>query len=156
MTSRGDWRIEAPAASTLPAWQRMRQALWPEMTEEENLSETEAMLTDDSRFFVRIAVDTEGGPAGFAEASLRRDYVNGCVTSPVVFLEGIYVEPRARRQGVADALVDAVGAWGRKLGCKEMASDALLENNDSHAMHRGLGFEETERVVCFRKNLASG
>jgi aminoglycoside 6'-N-acetyltransferase I len=156
MSSRGDWRIEAPTALTLPAWQRMRQALWPEMTKEENLSETEAMLTDDSRFFVRIAVNTEGRPAGFAEASLRRDYVNGCLTSPVVFLEGIYVEPQARRQGVAAALVDAVGAWGRGMGCAEMASDALLENNDSHAMHRGLGFEETERVVCFRKNLASG
>jgi aminoglycoside 6'-N-acetyltransferase I len=147
----GGLRIEAPTALTLAAWQRMRQALWPEMTEEENLSETDAMLVDDSRFFVRIAMNTEDGPAGFAEASLRRDYVNGCVTSPVVFLEGIYVEPLARRQGVARSLVDAVGAWGREMGYREMASDALLENNDSHAMHRGLGFEETERVVCFRK-----
>jgi aminoglycoside 6'-N-acetyltransferase I len=152
----GGWRIEAPTALTLPAWQRMRQALWPEMTEEENLSETEAMLADESRFFVRIAINTEDAPAGFGEASLRRDYVNGCVTSPVVFLEGIYVEPRARRQGVARALVDAVGAWGRAMGCREMASDALLENDESHFMHRALGFEETERVVCFRKHLASG
>jgi aminoglycoside 6'-N-acetyltransferase I len=27
----------------------------------------------------------------FAEATLRRDYVNGCSTSPVGFLEGVYV-----------------------------------------------------------------
>jgi aminoglycoside 6'-N-acetyltransferase I len=133
----------------------MRQALWPEMAEEDNRNETEAMLTDDSRFFVRIAMNTEDGAAGFAEASLRRDYVNGCVISPVVFLEGIYVEPRARRRGAARALVDAVEAWARQIGCSELASDALLENDDSHSMHRGLGFEETERVVYFRKNLAN-
>ena len=153
--TRSGWRIEAPAVSTLPAWREMRQALWPEMSEEENRSETEAMLADGFRFFVRIAINMEDSAAGFAEASLRRDYVNGCATSPVVFLEGIYVEPHMRRQGVAHALVSAVEAWARQMGCSELASDALLDNDDSHAMHRGLGFAETERVVYFRKDLGS-
>jgi aminoglycoside 6'-N-acetyltransferase I len=147
--------IEAPTASTLPEWRRMRQALWPEMTAEENRQETEAMMTAAARFFIRIAMDREAGSVGFAEATLRGDYVNGCVSSPVVFLEGIYVEPWARRRGAARLLVDAVGAWGRNLGCQEFASDALLENEQSHAMHRALGFEETERVVYFRKDLGS-
>ena len=151
----GDFEIAAPSASMLPAWRRMRQALWPEMTEEENTRETEAMMVAGSRFFVRIAWIAEGGAAGFAEATLRSDYVNGCVSSPVVFLEGIYVEPWARRRGLARLLVDIVGDWGRQHGCQEFASDALVENADSDAMHRGLGFEETERVVCFRKNLGS-
>ena len=31
--------------------------------------------------------------------------------------------------------------------------DARLENEPSHAMHRSLGFSETERVVFFRKAL---
>ena len=110
------FRIEAPTALTCPGWLAMRRTLWPEMTEEENLRETEAMLADDSRFFVRIALDAKDRATGFAEASLRRDYVNGCATSPVVFLEGIYVELRARRRGVARALVDAVEGWGREMG----------------------------------------
>ena len=152
MTS-GRWRVEAPTELTLPVWQAMRRALWPEVTEEENPRETEAMMADPRRFFVRIALTAEERPAGFAEASLRRDYVNGCVTSPVVFLEGIYVEPWARRQGAACALVDAAEKWGRQMGCREMASDALLGNSESHAMHRRLGFEEMERVVCFRKGI---
>jgi aminoglycoside 6'-N-acetyltransferase I len=147
------WRIEAPAASTLPAWRRMRQALWPEMTEEENARETESMIKD-SRSFIRIALNRHDEPAGFAEATLRRDNVNGCATSPVAFLEGLYVETQVRRQGIARALVSAVEEWGRKMGCREFASDALLENLSSHAMHRGLGFEETERVVYFRKELS--
>jgi aminoglycoside 6'-N-acetyltransferase I len=149
-----NFRIEAVTASTLPGWRQMRQALWPEMTKEENLRETQAMLVADSRFLVRIASSMDGKPAGFVEAALRRDYVNGCVTSPVVFLEGIYVEPWARRQGAARSLVDSVGAWGREQGCSELASDALLENSDSHSMHRALGFEETEHVVYFRKSLS--
>src|SRR5581483_8371774 len=109
--------------------------------------------TDAARFFVRIAFSAEGNVAGFAEATVRSDYVNGCASSPVVFLEGIYVEPWARRRGAARLLADAVGNWGRKNGCREFASDALIENAESHAMHRALGFEETERVVYFRKDL---
>jgi aminoglycoside 6'-N-acetyltransferase I len=131
----------------------MRQALWPEMTEEENASETQA-LTDKADTFIRLAWSADDRPAGFVEVTLRVDYVNGCVTSPVAFLEGIYVEPWGRRQGVARALVGAVEAWAREKGCSELASDALLENGGSHRMHAGLGFEETERVVYFRKELA--
>src|ERR1700722_20329703 len=130
----------------------MRHALWPEMSEAENFQETKA-LAEGPKAFVRLALDGQGRPAGFAEATLRVDYVNGCVTSPVAFLEGIYVEPWARRQGVARVLVAAVETWAREKGCSELASDALLENADSHRMHAVLGFEETERVVYFRKEL---
>ena len=35
----------------------------------------------------------------------------------------------------------------------ELASDAGIDNTVSHGMHTGLGFEETERVVYFRKDL---
>lgn len=79
------------------------------------------------------------------------DYVNGCETSPVVFLEGIYVKPEHRKSGAGRALCAAVGQWGAAAGCSEMASDANLTNTVSHAFHGALGFEETERVVFFRK-----
>ena len=146
------WRLDPATQSTLPAWRRMRQALWPEMKEEENTSETQALM-DKADTFIRVAWSTDDRPVGFAEAALRVDCVNGCVTSPVAFLEGIYVELWARRQGVARALVASVETWAREKGCSELASDALLENAESHRMHAGLGFEETERVVYFRKEL---
>lgn len=75
-------------------------------------------------------------------------------STPVAFLEGIYVSPDARRNGVAAALIKEVERWARECGCGELASDALLENDASHAVHRAVGFEETERVVFFRKPLA--
>jgi aminoglycoside 6'-N-acetyltransferase I len=72
---------------------------------------------------------------------------------PVAFLEGIYVRPTDRRKGVTRSLVDAIEAWGREHGCAELASDALLDNTQSHGFHAAAGFEETERVVFFRKRI---
>lgn len=41
------------------------------------------------------------------------------------------------------------GGAGR--GCTEFASDTGIDNFYAQALHRALGFEETERVVFFRK-----
>ena len=94
-----------------------------------------------------------GNALGLVEVALRSDYVNGTNSSPVGFLEGIYVVPQARRQGVARMLVAEAERWAASVGCSEFASDALIDNTRSHAMHVALGFEETERVVFFRKAL---
>jgi aminoglycoside 6'-N-acetyltransferase I len=133
-------------------WIALRVALWPEYSAGE-LREGAAAMIGASNMLVLIARAETGEAAGFAEASIRRDYVNGCETSPVAFLEGIYVAPDHRKRGVAKALADAVADWGRALGCSEFASDALLDNKASHAFHAAIGFEETERVVYFRKAL---
>lgn len=92
-------------------------------------------------------------PVGFVEGSIRTDYVNGTSASPVAFLEGLYVVPSARRRGVARSLVAAVSDSARQRHCSELASDAVLENEASHAVRRALGFEQTERVVFFRRSL---
>lgn len=34
-----------------------------------------------------------------------------------------------------------------------MASDRDLENEASGAFHEGVGYEETTRIVCYRKSL---
>lgn len=110
-------------------------------------------LSDNDAGF--IAYDLVGMAIGFADVSLRWDYVNGCDTSPVAFLEGVYVEEEFRGQGVAAALIAEVTRWAISKGVSELASDADIANIDSHRMHAALGFEETERVVYFRKLLPS-
>lgn len=102
-----------------------------------------------------LAVAGDGTPQGFIEIALRADYVNGTDSSPVAFLEGIYVAPDERRQGIAKTLVQAAELWAREHGCVEFASDAAIDNDSSQAMHRALGFSETERVVFFRKGLTT-
>ena len=133
-------------------WCLLRDALWPHAAGT-NAADIEAQLPDpDLAAF--IARDAAGRPLGFAEAAIRHDYVNGCKTSPVGFLEGIYVVPEARRQGVARQLVAAVADWVREKGCSELASDARIDNAASHRMHEALGFAETQRVVFFRRLLS--
>lgn len=134
-------------------WLQLRMALWPASTAE-HLQEMQELCAQPARYAQFLAYSALGEPQGFAEVALRTDYVNGTESSPVGFLEGLYVDPAFRRQGIAAVLVDTAERWIREQGCTEMASDALLENTSSHAMHRALGFEETERVVCFRKRLS--
>jgi aminoglycoside 6'-N-acetyltransferase I len=148
--------IIAAAMRVVPAtfadredWSALRRALWPDADD----GDIARMLKEPARFAAFIAYETNGSAIGFAEASLRHDYVNGCDTSPVGFLEGIYVAPLFRRRGVAASLVSAVEQWTLAQGAIELASDALIDNVDSHRMHAALGFEETERVVSFRKFL---
>lgn len=146
-------KIEPLVSAPHPDWLRMRLALWPESGEVEHLAEMAGFLGEPERYVQFLAVDGSGEAIGFVEASLRSDYVNGTESSPVAFLEGLYVEPAARRQGTARALVQAVVAWAKSRGCTELASDADLENRESQAMHVRLGFVETEQVVYFQMAL---
>ncbi|MEO5807063.1 aminoglycoside 6'-N-acetyltransferase [Devosia sp.] len=145
----------APATrADADVWLELRLALWPgEDRRNEFIGEISQMLADAGDTVTFIAWDDRAGAVGFVEAGLRHDFVNGCETSPVAFLEGVYVSPAYRRRGVAGLLVDTVADWGRQRGCAEFASDALLDNTQSHAMHHALGFQETQRVVYFRKVL---
>ncbi len=138
--------ITSCMAKDLADWDKLRRALWPDAGAEE----LPALLADpDAASFIARAPD--GAAIGFVEAMVRHDYVNGCETSPVAFVEGLYVVEAWRRQGVARALVAKVGDWAKARGLTELASDALLENERSHTTHRALSFAETERVVYFRR-----
>lgn len=108
----------------------------------------EILQADHLASFIAMA---DGVAIGFADASIRHDYVNGCDSSPVVFLEGIFVLPSFRQRGVAKQLIAAVQRWGTNKGCREMASDTSPENTISQKVHQALGFEETERVIFYRK-----
>jgi aminoglycoside 6'-N-acetyltransferase I len=147
-------RIDVVNHRHMAQWLPLRHALWPDTSRAEHASEAAALLRAKDQLALLATVD--GEPAGFAEAALRRSYVNGCDTlpgEPVAFLEGIYVASAWRRRGIARALCDHVADWARALGVTELASDALIDNHDSHAMHRALGFAETQRVVFFRRTL---
>lgn len=138
---------------TAAAWSRMRHDLWPHLTVDAHADEIADLLLEPDRFIAFIAREAGGEAVAFAEASLRQDYVNGCETTPVAFLEGIFVKPGHRRRGVAARLVEGVCAWARTGGVSELASDADIANSGSIAMHGALGFSETQRVVYFRRLL---
>jgi len=100
-----------------------------------------------------VFIDADNMAVGLVEASIRYDYVNGTDNSPVGFIEGIYVAEEARGKGLARKLIEEIEQWVVKRGCKELASDASIDNSNSINMHLAVGFEETERVVFLRKLL---
>ena len=75
---------------------------------------------------VLLAVDADDLPIGFAEVALRRDYVNGCETSPVGFLGGIYVDPAHRLGGVARALCAEAERWSARRSLALIVGTNLL------------------------------
>lgn len=135
-------------------WLAMRVRLWPDGGMAEHEREVAAFFAGSlvEPLAVLVARSEDGTPVGFAELSIR-GYVDGCETRDVGYLEGWYVEEAYRRQGVGRALVEASIAWARARGCREFASDTEVENRSSIAAHLALGFEETARVVLFRRVL---
>jgi aminoglycoside 6'-N-acetyltransferase I len=135
----------------------MRALLWPDGSVEEHRRELssafsgEAVSTLPTATFV--AASEEGALIGFLEAGLR-SHADGCDTSrPVGFVEGWFVLEAFRGRGVGEELMRAAEDWARSQGCREMASDALIDNEPSIDAHEALGFEIVDRCVHFRKNL---
>ncbi len=140
-------------AADRTGWLAMRIALYgeaaPGVRAAELAAEIDMMLArDDWAAFAAEAPDAT--LVGFIEL-FERNSAQGCATSPVCYIEGLWVDEDWRRTGLARRLVDAASAWGRARGRTEIASDVQLANLISQAVHQHLGFEETERQVTYRR-----
>jgi aminoglycoside 6'-N-acetyltransferase I len=131
----------------------MREALWPSAPGE-HAEEIDRYFAGNLREPVEVllAFDDDDEALGVIELSIRAG-AEGCVTDRVAFVEGWYVAPAARGQGVGATLIGAAETWARAQGCTELASDAEAENLSSAAAHRAVGFTETAVIRCFRKSL---
>lgn len=133
-------------------WLRMRHALWHDYDESLFLDEMRDILADADRQIVFVAACGAGRLGGFVELSIHPHAV-GCDTRDVGYLEGWYVDDDLRRQGVGTALLEAGEDWARSKGCRELASDAYIDNILSFDVHLARGFTETERLIHFKKRL---
>lgn len=135
----------------LAALTALALALWPD-NEEEALRLELAELLKRENAVLFLACEGEES-LGFAQCQLRRDYVEGTESSPVGYLEGIYVAEGYRSRGVARELLSACESWAREQGCREFASDCELDNTQSLRFHLRMGFAEANRIICFTKRL---
>ena len=143
--------IRQAAAGDLETLTDLALLLWPGHAREALAEELSALLTrEDAAFFL---LSEGGAPAGFAQCGLRRDYVEGTHTSPVGYLEGIFVKASCSGRGYAAELLRACEAWAREKGCAEFASACPAENEASRAFHVKSGFSEANRIICFTKKL---
>lgn len=125
--------------------------LWPDHTFSGFEKEfAELLRKPDAAVFLAFDGDS---PVGFAQCQLRHDYVEGTDSSPVGYLEGIFVAETHRRRGFAKLLLAACEVWAKQQGCMEFASDCELDNDESLRFHLNVGFEEANRIICFTKKL---
>jgi aminoglycoside 6'-N-acetyltransferase I len=117
----------------------MMRLLWPDCDDE--------VIVDDVVFVIERP---DGRLGGFLAASIR-PWAEGCASNPVGYVEGWWVAPDLRRQGAGAMLMEAAEAWTGAQGLTELASDVELDNGGSIAAHQALGFDEVQRVVCFKK-----
>ncbi len=125
--------------------------MWEDNVQEELAEEfAELVSSEDAACFLKYV---ESKAVGFAQCQLRHDYVEGTETSPVGYLEGIFVQEEFRHAGFAGELLQECESWAKKKGCTEFASDCELDNAESFKFHMAMGFEEANRVICFRKGI---
>jgi len=144
--------VEAVRRSQLDDWKRMRAALWPDCPEQDHARDMADILGDPEFNAAFLAHAPDGLPVGFLEVSIRLT-AEGCRPGRIGYLEGWYVEPAWRGKGMGAALIAEAESWALARGCREMASDAYAENQDSRAAHQRLGYQEVALLAHFRKDL---
>lgn len=143
--------IKSGEEKDIPVLAELAVQMWENASIGELAEEmAELMAGEDARFFIKYEQEI---PVGFAQCQLRHDYVEGTESSPVGYLEGIFVRADYRHRGYAGELLRECEKWAREKGCREFASDCELVNEDSRRFHMAMGFSEANRIICFTKEL---
>lgn len=125
--------------------------LWNNSSVDELIHEFSEMISKGTaQIFLKVENEI---PVGFAQCQLRHDYVEGTETTPVGYLEGIFVKDACRKKGYAKELLAECERWAKANGCVEFASDCEMNNADSVQFHKAMNFTEANRIVCFTKKL---
>lgn len=129
--------------------------LFPDSPAAELRAEFEFYTRSGAQTCFLVYPDDEEHPQaiGFSHVALRTDYVEGTNSSPVGYLEALYVLEAYRLKGYGRRLVTASEDWARAKGAYEFASDCLLDNLDSYRFHMKCGFREANRIISFTKDL---
>ncbi|AXI07824.1 GNAT family N-acetyltransferase [Oceanobacillus sp. 143] len=125
--------------------------LWPD-NDFENLKKefAESIDTDQNKVFLYCI---EKRLVAFIHLSIRTDYVEGSNSSPIGYIEGIYVLPEFRQKGISKKLFARGRNWLLNKGCKQVGSDIEWNNQVSYEFHKSIGFKEANRLIAFIQDL---
>ncbi|NBX73623.1 MAG: GNAT family N-acetyltransferase [Alphaproteobacteria bacterium] len=71
-----------------------------------------------------------------------RSHAFGTLESPVMYVEGFWVDPAYRQQGVGRQLMEKLIDHAKNMGFLAIASDTEPENDASAAAHTACGFRD--------------
>lgn len=87
---------------------------------------------------------------GFA---LIMQYMSTVRLGPGLILEDLFVEPKARGSGAADALMDAAIRYARELGASGMFLETAMDNNRAQAVYERHGWTREGRFYKYNAPL---
>ena len=96
-----------------------------------------------ARTGLALLAEDDDGEVGYALAKVEDGAETG--DGRICLLDSIYVRPRARREGLAKALMAEVAAWGVERGAETMTLEVLTSNVEARAIYERLGFLEESR-----------
>lgn len=134
-------------------WARMRLELWPGSLDV-HICELEDYFSGLSIDIVyAVAVDIgEKSLAGFMELNIR-NFAEGSRSPKLPYVEAWFIDEAYRGKGFGKQLMSFAEKWAVSQDFSELASDTEIGNKRSIKIHKALGFRETERIVCFLKDL---
>ena len=141
---------ELSPSTILPMAQMMKE-MWPHVDLEEEVANNSRIYRDPSQTAFLMSMGDNW--IGFAYMALRRDFVEGTSSSPVAYLEGIYIRENHRKKGYATTLLSKAEEWAKVHGAIELGSDTEIFNKISQDFHVATGFKEINRIVCYAKKL---
>ncbi len=130
---------------------KMALVMWTETEYIDMKKAYECYLENPNHLLCIFKLDEEF--VAFAHFSVRGDYVEGSSTSPVGYIDSIFVKQSMRRHKIAQEMVAYGEKWAKENGCKEMGSDATLSNSQSIGFHEDYGYKEVDRLICFIKEI---
>ncbi len=133
-------------------WLKLTRQLWPDV-KPADFPVLFSTILKSPRQASLLCFSFVGQAIAFANISLRVDYVEGSDSSPVGYLEGIFVEREYRQQGIARLLVNEAEKWAYKKGAREMGSDTEAHNKSSQQFHQAIGYKKAGTIVHFIKKL---
>ena len=85
--------------------------MWGDNSVDELADEfSERISKGDAQLFLKYEDDI---PVGFVQCQLRYDYVEGTKTTPVGYLEGIFILEKYRNRGYAKELLKKCEMWAK-------------------------------------------
>ncbi|NNF15954.1 MAG: GNAT family N-acetyltransferase [Gammaproteobacteria bacterium] len=144
--------IREAVKNDITAWSQMRTDLWPD-TDDQHVAAINEYFLGSSNDIVKAWMAVSNAEViGFLELNIR-SFAEGSRSKEIPYIEAWYIKPAYRGNSYGALLMQQAEQWAVSCGYSELASDTQTDNDISIAMHKHLGFFETDRIVCFLKRL---
>jgi len=134
-----------------PIWREMRECVYESLSNGFHDKEMSQIIKSEDWHCLFIK-DNGNKILGFVELS-SRNIVDGCLSSPVAYIEGLFIKKENRGNGLGTKTIEAIKIWCKERGFTELGADTELANKRAQKFFNSVGFHETFRIVEFRTKI---